>query len=456
MEKEVKKILIVDDEKNLTMTLVDYLSSKYNCHGVYSVEEAIEYLEKNEVDLVLSDMKLPGKDGFELLTWLNENMKDVRFVLMTAYGSPSLKKRVKDHGALFYLEKPIDLSQLNRIIDRVVKETGIEASVRELELEDLLKILSFYEKDLVLRVINKNGERGYIGIKTDKVMWAKTEKKSGLSAFRDMLGWNGGIFSSNDYYELQSGRIEKRIDTLLKECSGLVATHNENEDVFDIEIDIVEDKGMNPEIDEGEDGKVVEVKSVSENEGLQGFENVLNVERAGGTEEKKVKTKGEKEEGIFLSVSKIQNDSLESIKEKGGNVMVTRGASSLEGLLEKFKSEIRGFVLTALADFENGLALASVSETDDFDAETASAVYAEVIKQSHQAANFMGGEEHLGDLEDILITHENVYILLKMVGEKHFQILALSTDKGNLGLAKIVMRNYEPFFLETLKEIGEL
>ncbi len=127
----------------------------------------------------------------------------------------------------------------------------------------------------------------------------------------------------------------------------------------------------------------------------------------------------------------------------------------LDEILVKFKGEIPEFIATAVVNLENGLYIAGLSMDPKFDPETGAAFYSEVIKSHEKAVEMLGGEEMLGETEDILITMEKVYFLLRKLGKKHFHALVISR-KGNLGLSRIIMKKYEPFFMEALKELGEV
>lgn len=204
-KKKTPRVLIVDDEANLTLSIMEFLSKKLRCWAAYSYEEAIDFLSKNEVDLVITDIKLPGKDGFELLLWLRKNRPETKVILMTAYGSPSFKEKAKKEGALLYIEKPIDLGQLMRMVGKILSKEGYSIAAEEVELVDILQIFSFYERPAVVKVENEMGEVGWFGIKGSKVVWAATESKKGMNALMDILGWTHREINLEDFREGEEG-----------------------------------------------------------------------------------------------------------------------------------------------------------------------------------------------------------------------------------------------------------
>ncbi len=128
---------------------------------------------------------------------------------------------------------------------------------------------------------------------------------------------------------------------------------------------------------------------------------------------------------------------------------------NLQEILKKCAEEIPELVGTAIASIDSGLALASFSTNPQFDVTVGSATYAEVLKENNKALELLGGPEVVGETEDILITTDKIYLLLRHLGSRHYHGVAISRQ-GNLGLARVIMKKYEVSFLEALKDLGEI
>ncbi|MCB1182810.1 sigma-54-dependent Fis family transcriptional regulator [bacterium] len=114
-------ILIVDDERRQRETLAQVLAGWG--HDVLEAgggEEALARLDNAAVDLVLSDLRMPGLSGDELLARLRETRPDVDVVLMTAYGTIEGAVAAMRQGAADFVTKPLDLDQLEVVIDRTL------------------------------------------------------------------------------------------------------------------------------------------------------------------------------------------------------------------------------------------------------------------------------------------------------------------------------------------------
>jgi CheY-like chemotaxis protein/predicted regulator of Ras-like GTPase activity (Roadblock/LC7/MglB family) len=193
--KKKPKILVVDDEESMVFSIQDYLSSYADCMGATTYDGAISMLEMEKaISLVISDIRMPDKDGFDLLMWLREHRPHVKAIMITAYGSPSVRALAKQRGAVMYLEKPLDLEQLMQLVRQVVERKGFSVDLMDMELADVLQFLSFANKKARVRVFDPQGEGGEIGLAGDDILWIRTAAKNGEEAFYEIMSWEGGRF----------------------------------------------------------------------------------------------------------------------------------------------------------------------------------------------------------------------------------------------------------------------
>ena len=125
----METILIVDDEKNYPPVLSAVLEEEgFETLTAFSGREALEILNNSDVDLVLTDMKMPSMDGIELLEHIKEKDRDLPVIMMTAHGIVEKAVLAMQKGAYNYILKPFDNERLvlyvNKAIAmyRVVKE----------------------------------------------------------------------------------------------------------------------------------------------------------------------------------------------------------------------------------------------------------------------------------------------------------------------------------------------
>ena len=125
----METILIVDDEKNYPPVLSAVLEDAgFETLTAYSGREALAILENSEVDLVLTDMKMPAMDGIELLERIKKKDPELPVIMMTAHGTIEKAVEAMQKGAYSYLLKPFDNEHLILYVNkanamfRVVKE----------------------------------------------------------------------------------------------------------------------------------------------------------------------------------------------------------------------------------------------------------------------------------------------------------------------------------------------
>jgi CheY-like chemotaxis protein len=115
----MKYILVVDDEKIFQLTLLDGLRTFGKDFRVLTAEngkEAKDILRAFTIDLVVTDLKMPKLDGFELLAYMKKSYPHTPVIVMTAFGNPKLEQWLRSLGIHAYIEKPFDLFDLTNKI----------------------------------------------------------------------------------------------------------------------------------------------------------------------------------------------------------------------------------------------------------------------------------------------------------------------------------------------------
>ena len=126
------KILIVDDDKLLQNSLDTILSEKYDTLIAGSGEEALRLLPSHDIDLVLLDIRLPGINGIETLSRIRQLNGEAVVIMMTAYEDVKSVISSMKLGAFDYLVKPLDIEELDLIIERSLETLKLKREVEEL------------------------------------------------------------------------------------------------------------------------------------------------------------------------------------------------------------------------------------------------------------------------------------------------------------------------------------
>ncbi len=112
------KILVVDDEKDLCDTIVDlFQMAQINAQGVYSAQEALDVLDRESISIVISDIRMPGKDGFYLLKEIKKRNSEFPRVMFIS-GQPVDIEACYDFGIHGFFKKPFDFNEVKDAITR--------------------------------------------------------------------------------------------------------------------------------------------------------------------------------------------------------------------------------------------------------------------------------------------------------------------------------------------------
>jgi two-component system, NtrC family, nitrogen regulation response regulator GlnG len=121
----VMHLLVVDDDETVRASLQDALTKEgVRVSTASSARQALEHIAADPVDLVLTDVRMPGIDGLELLRLLRAGVAGADVVVMTAYDDDAVALTAAREGARAYLPKPLELSELRSLVDRLLRERG--------------------------------------------------------------------------------------------------------------------------------------------------------------------------------------------------------------------------------------------------------------------------------------------------------------------------------------------
>jgi DNA-binding NtrC family response regulator len=134
MNGEGRRILIVEDDPGLRFTMTDALEEKgFAVTGASSGTEAIRRLHGELFDVVVTDLRLPGKDGMEVLRAARGKSSPPSVLVMTGYGSVESAVAAMKSGAEDYLTKPFPVEALLLLLDKILRFRALERENRELK-----------------------------------------------------------------------------------------------------------------------------------------------------------------------------------------------------------------------------------------------------------------------------------------------------------------------------------
>lgn len=116
-------ILVVDDEEHAREGLSKILTREgYGVETAANGKEAIDVIKRQSFDLVITDMRMPLMDGFEVLREIKKMDDSVGVIMITAYGEVESYLEAMNLGAFEYINKPVRVNELKRVITKVLEE----------------------------------------------------------------------------------------------------------------------------------------------------------------------------------------------------------------------------------------------------------------------------------------------------------------------------------------------
>lgn len=187
----VKKVLIVDDEKPFLLSLADGLGAYAKNFEVVTAlngKEAVKVLDDTGVDLVVTDLRMPKMDGFELLAHMSGTYPDIPVIVMTAYGTPEIEERLEKMGTFHYLEKPLEFDVLAGKIVDALKTSASPDRIHGISLVAFLQLLEMERKTCTLTVTSR-GKEGHLYFIKGALMQAEVGKVKAEEAALDIVTW---------------------------------------------------------------------------------------------------------------------------------------------------------------------------------------------------------------------------------------------------------------------------
>jgi two-component system response regulator AtoC len=132
---KLKTLLIVDDDEGMRDTLTAILKRDYRVLRVASGEAALPVLNKEDVDLLLLDVRLPGISGFEVLRIVKENYSLIEVIMISAIQEIETAVQAMKHGAYHYITKEFDYDQLRSLVRNAAERQDLNRQVLTLSAQ---------------------------------------------------------------------------------------------------------------------------------------------------------------------------------------------------------------------------------------------------------------------------------------------------------------------------------
>jgi CheY-like chemotaxis protein len=188
----MQTILIVDDEVRFTRSLSEGLSTMELGWTVLTArhgEAALEQLRAHPVDLLITDLKMPVMDGFQLLAHLARHYPDLPVMVMSAFVTPEIEERLRASGIDQFLEKPLDLFMFHGRVRKVL-EASARGFIQGISLPTFLQMIELERKTCTITV-RSGSQAGTLLFRNGVLIDAQAPGLQGHQAVLQLLSLTG-------------------------------------------------------------------------------------------------------------------------------------------------------------------------------------------------------------------------------------------------------------------------
>lgn len=219
----MKRVLVVDDEADMLWMLQRNLNKDMKDVEILAAEsgeQALAILSDKKINLVISDINMPGMNGLDLLIEINNRYPETGVVIMTAYPSNTFENQAMMNGCLRFIEKPFDINEMRRIVEQTLRnDEGFQGTVDGVDLMDIVQFNGLSRTTAALKVTTDQHE-GMIFFKDGEVVHAMCDSDSGESAFFKILSFQGGSLQNIRGVEPPVMSINESLQSLLLEVAN--------------------------------------------------------------------------------------------------------------------------------------------------------------------------------------------------------------------------------------------
>lgn len=235
-------LLVVDDDEAFRSTIGrDLAEHGYDVTLAQNADEAEQALAVRTIDILLTDLRMPGRDGIDLLDRIRAVAGRTRTILMSGYASARDYQRAIEFGAVRVLCKPFTSSELLLAIRQAIDcETGFRGNIHGLSLIDLLQMFHYARRSLAIVV--DGWTPGHVYLEKGRVIHATYRELQGEDALRTILAMPAGSLRTMVFPEAVPYTITRDLESLLLDSLRTIdeaSQHTDNWDLAEFEEPVI-------------------------------------------------------------------------------------------------------------------------------------------------------------------------------------------------------------------------
>lgn len=190
----IKNVLLVDDDHEMLLALKEGFKKYRDSFAVLLAAEglkAVEVLKRNVVSLVVTDLKMPKMDGFELLAHIMEHYPDIPVIIITGYSTPEMERLAREGGAVGYIAKPFLIENLARQIMTTLRRESEGGTLHNVSSGMFLQLMEMEQKTCTIRLEDKlTAKKGILFFREGELLDARVNDLQGEAAAYEIFSWD--------------------------------------------------------------------------------------------------------------------------------------------------------------------------------------------------------------------------------------------------------------------------
>jgi CheY-like chemotaxis protein len=218
----IKNVLLVDDDSEMLHALKEGFKKYQESFAVLLAEDglqALECLKQNIVSLVVTDLKMPNMDGFELLAHIMQHYPDIPVIIITGYSTPEMEHLARQGGAVGYIAKPFLIENLARQILTTLRRESEGGTLHNVSSGMFLQLIEMEQKTCTIRLENKSSrKKGILFFQEGELFDARVNNMQGEAAAHEIFSWDAVNLSIQNGCALRENKIQSELQPLILEA----------------------------------------------------------------------------------------------------------------------------------------------------------------------------------------------------------------------------------------------
>ena len=164
-------------------------SDRFKVFTARNGKEAVKILGSQSIDMVITDLKMPEMDGFELLVYMNNKFPAIPAIVVSAFCSDRVQQKLEKLGRLRIMEKPVDIDIMAEAVIKEL-ENPPDGTIKGISVSSFLQMIEIEQKTCTLEVHAAAGQKGFLYIADGDLIDASTGDIIGEEAAYDIVAWD--------------------------------------------------------------------------------------------------------------------------------------------------------------------------------------------------------------------------------------------------------------------------